>query len=172
MSSDDAYMSFLDKANADLNAGQPQRQGTSDTARTETVDANTQVPAPLQSVDVYYVSDADEPFEPVALRWAGASKGDWPNAEQFSRLISPDADLSKSISTLSPSSFDPKDQYSSVLHAVRSAAVEKDSDADQSNVEVKIYRVELTSTKLEYWVVALDGVEGRVVGLRAKSFES
>ena len=34
MSSDDAYMSFLDKANADLNAGQPQRQGTSDTART------------------------------------------------------------------------------------------------------------------------------------------
>ncbi|KAF7713507.1 Uncharacterized protein PECH_003326 [Penicillium ucsense] len=172
MSSDDAYMSFLDKANSDLNAGQSQKQGTSDTARTETVDANTKVPAPLKSVDAYYVSDADEPFEPVALRWEGASKGDWPNAEQFSSLISPDTDLSKAITTLSPSSFDPKNQYSSVLHAVRSAAVEQDTDADQSKVEVKVYRVELTSTKLEYWVVALDGAEGRLVGLRAKSVES
>lgn len=80
MSSDDAYMSFLDKANADLNAGRPQQQGVSETARTETVDANTQIPASLQSVDAYYISDADEPFEPVALRWDGASKGDWPSA--------------------------------------------------------------------------------------------
>jgi hypothetical protein len=82
MSSDDAYMSFLDKANADLNAGrcQAQQQGATDTARTETVDVNTQIPAPLQSIDAYYVSDSDEPFEPVALRWDGASKGDWPSA--------------------------------------------------------------------------------------------
>lgn len=81
MSSDDAYMSFLDKANADLNAGRSQatQQGAAETARTETVDANTQVPAALTSVDAYYVSDADEPFEPVALHWEGASKGDWPS---------------------------------------------------------------------------------------------
>ena len=82
MSSDDAYMSFLDKANADLNAGRPQQQGASETetARTETVDANTNVPVALQSVDAYYISDADEPFEPVAMGWEGASKGDWPSA--------------------------------------------------------------------------------------------
>lgn len=92
--------------------------------------------------------------------------------DQFSRLISPSADLSQAISTLSPSSFDPKNQYASVLRAVRSAAVEKASDADQSGVEVKVYRVELTSTKLEYWVLALDVPGSRVVGLRAKSFES
>ncbi len=83
MSSDDAYMSFLDKANADLNAGRAQQQGASQTARTETVDANTKIPASLLSVDAYYVSDADEPFEPVALRWEGASKGVWPNAGTF-----------------------------------------------------------------------------------------
>ena len=83
MSSDDAYMSFLDKANADLNAGRAQQQGASETARTETVDANAKIPAPLQSVDAYYVSDADEPFEPVALRWEGASKGVWPSAGTF-----------------------------------------------------------------------------------------
>lgn len=92
--------------------------------------------------------------------------------DQFSRLISPSADLSQAIETLSPSSFDPKNQYATVLRAVRSAAVEKASDADQSGVEVKVYRVELTSTKLEYWVLALDVPGSRVVGLRAKSFES
>lgn len=55
---------------------------------------------------------------------------------------------------------------------MRSAAVERDENADQSAVEVKVYRVELSSTKLEYWVLALDVPEGRVVGLRAKAVES
>ena len=35
-----------------------------------------------------------------------------------------------------------------------------------------VYRVEISRTKLEYWVLALEGVEGRVVGLRAKAVES
>lgn len=78
MSSDDAYMSFLEKANADLNAGRASQQGA-ETARTETVDVNVQIPKPLQSVDAYYTSDTDEPFEPVALRWDGAKVGIWPS---------------------------------------------------------------------------------------------
>lgn len=92
--------------------------------------------------------------------------------DQLSGLISPNNDLSQAISTLTPSSFDPKNQYSSVFHAVRSAAVERDENGDQSAVEIKVYQVELSSTKMEYWVLALDGVEGRVVGLRAKAVES
>lgn len=79
MSSDDAYTSFLDKANADLNAGHAPQTGSS-TARTETVDTNVKVPKALQSIDAYYISDTDEPFEPVALKWEGAGKGDWPTA--------------------------------------------------------------------------------------------
>ncbi|KAJ5215475.1 uncharacterized protein N7498_001882 [Penicillium cinerascens] len=169
--SDDAYSSFLDKANSDLNAGRSQ-QG-SGTARTETVDTNVKVPAPLQSVDAYYISDTDEPFEPVAFKWEGASKGTWPSADQLSSLISPSADLSGAIETLSASSFDPKDQYTSVLHAVRAAAaVEGDSSADKSAVDIKVYRVELSSTKIEYWILALEPSEGRLVGLRAKAVES
>lgn len=92
--------------------------------------------------------------------------------DQLSFLISPSADLSSSIETLSASSFDPKNQYESALHAVRAAAVEGDSDADQSAVDIKVYRVELSSTKVEYWVLALEPAEGRLVGLRAKSVES
>ncbi|KAJ5519391.1 hypothetical protein N7453_001813 [Penicillium expansum] len=170
MSSDDAYMSFLDKANADVSGSAPQ-QGAG-TVKTKTVHSSLSVPKPLQSVDAYYISDTDEPFEPVALKWDGAAKGALPSAEQLSSLISPDTDLSQSISILSPSSFDPKNQYSATLDAVRAAAVEKDSGADQSAVEVKVYRVEQTSTKIEYWVLALHAPESRLVGLRAKAVES
>lgn len=87
-------------------------------------------------------------------------------------MISPSADLSQAISTLSPSSFDPKSQYSSVLNAVRAAAVENDPGADKSAVDVKVYRVEMSSTKIEYWVLALEGTESKLVGFRAKSVES
>ncbi|CAL5869755.1 uncharacterized protein PFLUO_LOCUS3985 [Penicillium psychrofluorescens] len=171
MSSDDAYTSFLDKANADLDAGRAS-QPSSATTSTQTVHTSLKVPAPLKSVDAYYVSETDEPFEPVALKWDGAAKGTWPSAGQLSSLISPDADLSKAISTLSPSSFDPKKKYASVLDAVRAAAVEKAEGEDQSKVDVKVYRVELDSTRVEYWVLALHAPESRLVGLRAKAVES
>ncbi|KAL4968584.1 uncharacterized protein BDV14DRAFT_196886 [Aspergillus stella-maris] len=171
MSSDDAYMSFLDKANSELDAGRNQQSTQSSSgARTETVDSNVKVPTPLKSIDAFYISDADEPFEPVALKWEGAGKGNWPDASSFSKLISPQKDLSSSIETISPSSFDPKDQYESVLKAVRAAAVQG-SGGDEGSVDVKVYRVETGSSRVEYWVVALDG-EGLLVGLRAKAIES
>jgi hypothetical protein len=91
---------------------------------------------------------------------------------QLSSLISPDADLSNAISTLSPTSFDPKNKYASVLHAVRAAAVEKVEGEDQSTVDVKVYRVELDRTRVEYWILALNAPESRLVGLRAKAVET
>lgn len=79
MSSDDAYMSFLDKANADLNNARAERAQRQSTVRTEAVDIDVRVPAPLTSVDAYYVSETDEPFEPVTLKWEKAAKGIWPD---------------------------------------------------------------------------------------------
>lgn len=58
------------------------------------------------------------------------------------------------------------------MRAVRAAAVENDRSADESAVDIKVYCVELSSTKLEYWVLALEGVEGKLVGLRAKAAET
>jgi hypothetical protein len=78
MASDEAYMSFLDKVNEVASDSQEQ-QGTG-TIKTETVHSSLSVPKPLQSVDTYYISDTDEPFEPVALKWNGAAKGEWPSA--------------------------------------------------------------------------------------------
>ncbi|KAJ9247082.1 hypothetical protein DTO195F2_9220 [Paecilomyces variotii] len=79
MSSDNSYLAFLNKANEDLNAGRVAPQ-QSNAVRTQSVDVDVTVPAPLRAIDTYYVSETDEPFEPVVLKWEGASRGLWPGA--------------------------------------------------------------------------------------------
>ncbi|RHZ45798.1 uncharacterized protein CDV56_101078 [Aspergillus thermomutatus] len=176
MSSDDAYMSFLDKANAGANSGRAQQTQQSSGVRTEAVDIGVQIPASLKSVHAYYVSETDEPFEPVTLRWQGANKGTWPGPAEFSRLISPDADLSSSIETLTPSTFDPRNQYASALRAVRAAVAQASGGGEpgisESDVEVKVYRVEVGKSRVQYYILGLDAEGGTIVGLRAKAIES
>jgi len=166
MASDDAYMDFLNKANADHSAGQKvSTQG----ANTRTVDDSLKVPTSLQQVEAYYVSESDEPFEPVVLRFKGAAKGEWPSADDLSSLISPDADISGQISTLDTSSFDPRNEYAKVLQAVKKATEE----SDPAGVDIKVYSVQRSSTTVEYYVLALDSADGgRIVGLCAKSVET
>lgn len=67
MASDEDYGAFLEKANQDTGASKASSQSGS--AVTKAVD--TDVPASLQKVEAYYTSDADEPFEPVSLKWKG-----------------------------------------------------------------------------------------------------
>ena len=64
MSNDEDYSAFLDKANQDTGAST-----TSKSASTKALD--TKVPSHLEKLEVYYTSDADEPFEPVALKHNG-----------------------------------------------------------------------------------------------------
>lgn len=70
MSSDDAYGAFLDQANQDTSAS---KTSTKRSSPAETKTVNTEVPALLQKVERFgtYTSEADEPFEPVSLRWDG-----------------------------------------------------------------------------------------------------
>jgi hypothetical protein len=72
MSSDADYAAFLDKANQDTGSAQAQE---SSKAGYGTKSIDTAVPQALQSVEEYYVSDADEPFEPVALQYGKAQIG-------------------------------------------------------------------------------------------------
>ena len=65
--SDADYAAFLDKANQDTSGG----EATAQSKKVGTKSVNTQVPSALQSVEEYYTSDADEPFEPVALSYSG-----------------------------------------------------------------------------------------------------
>ena len=71
MSSDADYASFLDKANQDTGAAEQQSSAGKKSYGTKSVD--TAVPQALGQVEEYYISDADEPFEPVALKYDGKS---------------------------------------------------------------------------------------------------
>ena len=65
MSSDEAYGSFLEQANQDTGAA----NASTTSKKTATKSVNTEVPQVLEKVEQYYTSDADEPFEPVSLKW-------------------------------------------------------------------------------------------------------
>ncbi|RMJ21654.1 hypothetical protein PHISP_07480 [Aspergillus sp. HF37] len=165
MSTDDAYTSFLDKANADLDAGRQQQAAPSaaTATRASAVDADEPVPPALVGVEAFYASETDEPFEPVVMRWG---KGGLPDETQLSALISsPSLSADQlSIAALSPASFDPRGQYGDVMVAVQAAA---------GNEETRVFRVEMgMGARVEYYVLGLEREARRVVGLRARAVES
>lgn len=93
MASDSDYMAFLDKANKQRDAGRDEARTKASTQpskqiQTETVDGGVKVPEQLKKVDAFYVSETDEPFEPVALSWKGASSGKWPGTGVFLLALS------------------------------------------------------------------------------------
>lgn len=77
MASDEDYASFLDRANEDPNKGVAKTQ-SSGKIQLKAVDHGVKVPAGLKDAtkDAFYVSDADEPFEPVVLKHSGKSLPD------------------------------------------------------------------------------------------------
>ncbi|KAL8783714.1 MAG: hypothetical protein Q9213_004453 [Squamulea squamosa] len=151
MASDDAYSAFLNQANEDTGASK-----SSSSAKTTTTKAvNTEIPVGLQSVEQYYTSEADEPFEPVSLQWDG---NNMTSENEFAHLIGHDSE----VSTMNTKEFDPRGQYKDVLQAVEQAGDGKS----------RIFRVAHGKTRVEYYVVSLDKWKGRVVGMKAKAVES
>lgn len=69
------------------------------------------------------------------------------------------------VSVLALKEWDAKGKYGDIVKSVAEAAGVKESD-------VRIYRIESGGARVEYWVVALDRREGRVVGLKALAIES
>jgi hypothetical protein len=60
-----------------------------------------------------------------------------------------------------------------VLKAVReAAAASSGSSVDGAGLDVKIFRVEVATSRVEYWVLALDPADGKIVGLKAKAVET
>lgn len=72
MASDEDYSAFLDKANEDPNEGVRKTQ-SSGKVGLKAVDQGVEIPASLKEAlkDAFYVSDADEQFEPVGLKIKG-----------------------------------------------------------------------------------------------------
>ncbi|KIW01130.1 uncharacterized protein PV09_07416 [Verruconis gallopava] len=143
MGSDEDYAAFLDKANQDVSGGASAQSATKSRPKA----TNTSVPSSLQKIEAYYTTDADEPFEPVSLKWEGDGI---PSASDFSDLIDAKAE------SISAKEFDPAGQYAELIEAVKK----------EGCGEVGYFRVALGGTRSEVWVVSANG-KGKLVGLRA-----
>ncbi|KAL6703289.1 hypothetical protein ACN47E_009996 [Coniothyrium glycines] len=149
MSSDADYASFLDKANQDTGSAEAKNAPKK---RFGTKSVDTAVPKILEQVEAYYTSDADEPFEPVALKYNGSRI----TADDLGKLIGSE----KQVEESQQNGFESR--YRKVMDAVKEAG----------NGEAHVFRVELSETRAEYYVVSLDEKGGAIVGLKALSVES
>ncbi|KAB5586014.1 hypothetical protein GE09DRAFT_1072918 [Coniochaeta sp. 2T2.1] len=167
MASDEEYMNFLDKANEDPSKGvaKSQSHGLAQ-AKFKTTDAGVEIPAALKEVtkDAFYVSDADEPFVPVALSWDEAGKG-LPDEEEIARLINHPDPANAEVEILDPVDWDTQGQYKNIIDAVTKAGKGND---------VRVYKISKGGVRVEYWVVTTEG-EGKgakLVGVKALAVES
>lgn len=96
MASDDSYMAFLNKANEDPSLGYPRDRPDPATQKVgsntfKTRDEGVSLPSPiaklLEKGDEFYVSDADEPFEGVALKFGEEMLPDEGKFLSFSSVV-------------------------------------------------------------------------------------
>ncbi|KAM4059953.1 hypothetical protein HRG_002428 [Hirsutella rhossiliensis] len=163
MASDEDYMAFLDKANKDVGGGQApaQQQSSGGKGVFKALDEGSPVPKAIKDISPrpFYESDTDEPFEPVSLKWDG--EGGLPDEVEFAKLIHHWDAENADIQIMDPVGWDAQCLYTHVIDAVREASKGND---------VRVYRVERDTTRVEYWVVSR--FEGKIIGMKALAIES
>jgi len=171
MSDDASYMSFLNKANTDPKSGQGSTMAESDSTsqRRSDIDPTSSssseaLPASLKSLpDVTYTSDTDSPFEPVLFGYSGA---DLPSAEEFKKVLKHahkgKGGNQEDIEELNTKDFDPRGQYKEIIQRV--------AQAGKGDLGVKVFRIQSSSTRVEYYIVTVG--ERNLVGVMAKAVES
>lgn len=193
MASDQEYMDFLDKANEDPSKGaaRSQSQGLAK-AQFKTTDQGVEIPAALQEAtqDAFYISDADEPFVPVALNWDEAGKklpdeGEcFPSffflplcffrpllltrfraTEEIAKLIDHPDPANAEVEIMDPVDWDTQGQYKNIIDAVTKAGKGND---------VRVYKISKGGVRVEYWVVTTEGKgkNAKLVGVKALAVES
>ncbi|KIW62227.1 hypothetical protein PV04_10422 [Phialophora macrospora] len=169
MSDDAAYMSFLDKANADPRSGQgstmaesestSQRRSSFDPTSSSSSDA---LPASLKSLpDITFTSDTDSPFEPVLFNFSGS---ELPSASEFSTVLS-HAHMGKpgvEVEELNVGDFDPRDEYKEIIQRVEQAG--------KGETGVKVFRVQASSTRAVYYILTVG--EKKLIGVATRAVES
>jgi hypothetical protein len=163
MSDDASYSAFLSKAN------EPPSTTTTSTSQqksrfdpTSTPTSGTPGPiATLLSSSPSYVSETDSPFHPFFASYSGNSL---PSAGDFAKCAGNGVDAAN-VERLSVEEFDPRGEYKEVVEAVRAAGREGKGD-------VGVYRLEVSSTRIVYFVVTLEGKGGKIVGVKVESVES
>ncbi|KAI9677721.1 MAG: hypothetical protein M1829_002493 [Trizodia sp. TS-e1964] len=155
MSSDEAYAAFLNQANqASSSSASTTAASFPSAAPSAHSITNAPIPTELRHVDAYYTSEADEPFEPVSLRWAG---GTLPSETEFLALIA----ATGAVEILAPEEFDASGAYQNVVEAVSTV----------SKSGVRVFRVSQGS-RVVYFVLGLDARADGLVGFMARAVES
>ncbi|KAH0494106.1 hypothetical protein TgHK011_000739 [Trichoderma gracile] len=171
MATDEDYMAFLNKANQDADEGRASAQrssqgGAAAAAQQRTfkaTDDGAEIPKSIAEAlrDAFYVSEADEPFSGVSLRWKG--EGGLPDEVEFAKLIHHWDAENAQIDIMDPVDWDSEGQYANIIDAVREATKGND---------VRVYRVARDLTRAEYFVISRDDEGGRIVGVKALGVES
>ncbi|KAJ9603069.1 hypothetical protein H2200_012364 [Cladophialophora chaetospira] len=167
MSDDASYMSFLNKANDDPKSGQGSTmiESNSTSQRRSSMDPTSSsdaLPASLQSLpDVTFTSDTDSPFEPVLFNYSGDGL---PSSKEFKTILSHAhkgrGGAAGEVEDLSLNDFDPRGEYKEIIQRVEQAGKKG----------VKIFRVQASSTKAEYYILTVG--ERNLVGVMTKAVES
>jgi hypothetical protein len=191
MASDEDYAAFLDKVNQDPNEGISRTQ-SSGKLELKALDKGVEVPKVLSDAcgDAWYISDADEKFEPVVLKLEGKGLPDegisrsplftffcscilhskiyckeqwlmWGMIVVFAKLVGHPSPKDAGVEIMDIGEWDSQGQYKDVVQATREAT--KGSD-------VRVYRIGRGGSRIEYFVVGVEG--GKLIGVKALSIES
>lgn len=159
MSDDASYMAFLNKANEDPKSGTSESTSQTKSKFDPTTTSNSALPSSLQSIPdtLTYTSDTDSPFEAVVLNYSGDGL---PDQAEFKKALGAKADQGD-VEELTVHDFDPRGQYTEIIDRVKSAGDGKG---------VKVFRVEVGATRVEYYIVTLG--DRKLVGVYTKAVES
>ena len=161
MADDPSYATFLAKVNQDpsseTNSSLNQSTAQARSKFDPTEQPNSSAPPQLQHLDVTYTSDTDAAFEPCFFSYAATSL---PTVEDFKHCLKAKGNETK-VEELSVEDFDPRGEYKEVLDKVEEVGEGKG---------VKIFRVEVDRTRVEYYVVTVG--ERKLIGVVAKAVES
>ena len=163
MSDDASYTSFLDKANADPKAGSTMAESDSTSQRRSNLDPTSSsksdaLPASLRNLpDIAYTSDTDSPFEPVMFSFSSAQL---PSAAEFGQFLAHGEAVD--VEELSIKDFDPQGQYKEIIQKVEQVG--------KGKKVVKVFRVQASSTRVEYYILTV--AERKLIGVMTRAVES
>ncbi len=167
MADDASYSSFLNQASQPVSAQKETDSTSQARSKYDPTESHSSAPPSISSLldtNPTYTSDTDSPFEPVFFSYAGS---DLPSASDFGKCLSKSKSRSASgeIEELSGKDFDPSGQYKSVIDAVTQAG-------ESGKGEIKIYRVETSKTRVEYYILTIGDDKRKLVGVVTKAVES
>ena len=155
MATDEAYTSFLERANQ--NTGGTKPSSTTKPSSRYTL-SSEETPVSLRNISTTFTSETDEPFEPVFLECTQETI-DAVTEQEFHTLHG-----GGGCEELTMKEFDPRGKYKEVISRVEECV---------RGHKVKIFSV-ASGTRVEYWILGVrKEAEGSgLIGVMARAVES